>query len=179
MREDGSVAWESAVLVAVPELAAWTDGWRSASRDEKGLSLAAQVPPHITVLVPWASPDDPAARERLVGVAAALEPVEVGFESAGLFPNGTVYLKPSPDLTPMLRAVAAAFPEYPAYGGTIPDPHPHLTLSIAGGAEVLAEVEAALASEPALPRVLVDHLHVYAPGDDDVWRERDRVRLGR
>lgn len=170
----------SAVLVAVPELAAWTDRWRSVSvHRSSGLSLAVQVPPHITVLVPWAVPDDSGALTRLAAVAGSLKPVEVGFGSAGAFPNGTVFLEPSPDLTPMLRAVATAFPEFPAYGGDHPDPHPHLTVSAEGGAEVLASVEAALASEPPPPRVLIDHLHVYAPGDDGVWRECDRVRLGR
>ena len=172
------MGWESAVLVAVPELAAWTDRWRAASVDESGLALAEQVPPHVTVLVPWAPPGDPGARERLGAVAARLEAVEVGFTSAGVFSSGTVFLEPSPDLRPVLRAVAAAFPEYPAYGGDHPDPHPHLTVSTAGGAAVLAEVEAALASEAAPPRVLIDHLHVYAPDERGVWRERDRVRLG-
>lgn len=179
MREDGVVAWESAVLVAVPELGAWTDRWRSVSMHESGRSLAEHVPPHITVLVPWASPDDADALERLATVAGSLEPVEVGFESAGVFPGGTVFLEPTPDLTPMVHGVLRAFPEFPAYGGDHPDPHPHLTLSADGGAEVLADVEAVLASGPPPPRVLIDHLHVYAPDEDGVWRERDRVRLGR
>ena len=179
VREDGRVAWESAVLVAVPELAAWTDPWRSGAVGESGLSLAEQVPPHVTVLVPWARVDDAAALERLAEVAGSLEPVEVGFTSAGVFPGGTVFLEPSPDLGPMVRAVLRAFPEFPPYDGDHPDPHPHLTVSSAGGAAVLAEVEAALAAGPPPPSVLVDHLHVYAPEADGVWRERDRVRLGR
>ena len=170
--------WESAVLVAVPEVAGWTDRWRSASMRESGRSLAEHVPPHITVLVPWAASDDADAVQRLAMVARTLEPVEVSFESAGVFPNGTVFLEPSPDLGPMVRAVLRAFPEFPAYGGQHPDPHPHLTLSSDGGAEVLADVEAALAAGPPPPRIRVDHLHVYAPDDEGIWRERDRVRLG-
>ena len=171
--------WESAVLVAVPEVAVWTDRWRSASMRESGRSLAEHVPPHVTVLVPWAKPDDAAALGRLAEVAGSLEPVEIGFGSAGLFPNGTVFLEPSPDLRPMVRAVLRAFPELPPYDGDHPDPHPHLTVSSAGGAAVLAEVEAALAAGPPPPRVWVDHLHVYAPDEQGIWRERDRVRLGR
>ena len=170
--------WTSAVLIALPSLAAYTDRWRTLSYDDlSDVPIAEQVPPHVTVLVPWArDPEDAEARVRLAHAVAGFGPVELSFGSAGLFSNGVVYLEPEPDLTGLVRAVIAAFPEFPAYGGGHPDPHPHVTVSARSGAAVLAEVEAALATEQP-PRVTVDHLGIYAPTADGVWHERGRVPL--
>lgn len=169
--------WTSAVLISLPSLAAYTDRWRTASHDDvSDLPIAEQAPPHVTVLVPWAhDPEDAEARVRLTEAVAGFGPVELSFGSAGLFSNGLVYLVPEPDLTGLLRAVTGAFPELPAYGGH-PDPYAHVTVSARGGATVLAEVEAALATEQP-PRVTVDHLGIYAPTADGVWHERGRVPL--
>jgi hypothetical protein len=169
--------WTSAVLISVRELAGYTDRWRTVSYDDlSDMPIADQVPPHVTVLVPWArDPDDAEARERLAGAVAGFGPV-LCFGSAGLFSNGVVYLEPEPDLTGLLRAVGTAFPEFPAYGGGHPDPRPHLTVSARGGVAVLADVEVALAIEQP-PRVPVDHLAIYAPTADGVWHERGRVPL--
>jgi len=58
--------WRAAVLLALPELAGWTDRWRTASYSSSRpeLSIAERVPPHITVLVRWVAPD-PGALDRL------------------------------------------------------------------------------------------------------------------
>ncbi len=173
--------WRTAVLIAIPELAAYTDRWRTVSyaEDHPGISIADRIPPHITVLVPWVR--DPADPEVLARLAAAVEgvgPLEIAFPVAGAFPGGTVFLRPEPFdvLTELIRAVAAAFPDHPPYGGEYPDPHPHLTVSAAGGAPVLAEVEAAVAAETP-PTVRVDELTIWVAADGDAWRQTGRVAL--
>jgi 2'-5' RNA ligase len=173
--------WTSAVLIALPELTDYTDRWRTAWYDDlrPDVSIADQVPPHVTVLAPWAKdPADAFALARLAATVGGFGRLDLRFETAGAFGNGVVFLQPEPIevLTGLLRAVAGAFPEFPPYGGDHPDPHPHVTVSARGGAEVLAEVEAALATEVP-PRVSVDHLGIYAPSADGVWRERGRVPL--
>lgn len=169
------------MLIALPELADYTDRWRKTSYDDRapGIPIADMVPPHITVLVPWADPADAAALERLAKAVEGFGPLDLTFEQADAFGNGSVvFLQPSPVdvLTELLRAVAAAFPEHPPYGGNHPDPHPHVTVAMDGDAQVLASVRSALATASP-PAVRVDRLGVYAPSADGVWRERTTVPL--
>jgi 2'-5' RNA ligase len=173
--------WRTAVLLALPELAGYTDRWRTASysRSRPELSIAERIPPHVTVLIPWAAdPDDAVARERLAAAVAGLGALELSFPEADVFASGTVYLRPEPFglVLGLLRAVYAAFPEHAPYGGEYPDPHPHLTVSGEGGEPVLAQVRAALA-EGAPPAVRVDELTIWASSDGGIWHRTGSVPL--
>ncbi len=174
----------TAILIAVPELAEFTDRWRSASYSTAWptLPLTELVPPHVTVLVPWVR--DPTAGGRAATRGRRrdpCEPFELSFPTAGQFPNGTAWLRPEPfdEVRDLLKTVIAAFPECPPYGGEFPDPQPHLTIasSTQGGPAVVAEAQAALAAEPA-PVVQLTELGLWREDKNGVWRQFDAVPLG-
>jgi 2'-5' RNA ligase len=173
----------TAVLIAVPELTEYTDRWRTVSTSSyrPDVPLSELIPPHVTVLVPWIEDPTPEDVQRLIASVAAVDPFELSFPTAGQFPNGTVWLRPEPfgEVRDLVRTVLAAFPECPAYGGEHPDPHPHLTISSSeqSGPQVLAEAQAALASDAA-PTVRLDDLTIWREGDDQVWRLIGSVPLG-
>jgi hypothetical protein len=176
---------QTAVLIALPQLTEYTDRWRSASGSpgQPDLALSRRIPPHVTVLVPWAPDHDAGlferAVERLVRAVRAVGPLELSFPTAGLFPGGTVWLRPEPfgTVLGLVTKVLAAFPEYPAYGGTHPEPHPHVSVSSAGGAAVLGHVETAL--KLALPPpVRVEELTIWREDSAaDAWHQVASVRL--
>ena len=173
----------TAILITVPELAAYTDRWRSVSRStaRPQVPLTELIPPHVTVLVPWVvEPSEPDLR-RLESAVTRIEPFELSFPTAGQFPNGTAWLRPEPfdAVRSLLLAVFAAFPECPPYGGEFPDPHPHLTISSSaqGGPAVVAEAQAALAAGPA-PTVQLTELGLWREDKHGVWQQFGAVPLG-
>jgi 2'-5' RNA ligase len=183
-----SEAWAAgseltAILITVPELAAFTDPWRSVSRSSARpqVPLNELIPPHVTVLVPWVAEPGDADVARLAEALAGVEPFELSFPTAGQFPNGTAWLKPEPfdRVVELLHAVFAAFPDCPPYGGEFPEPHPHLTISSSsqGGPTVVAEATAALAAAPP-PSVRLTQVGLWREGADGVWREFGAVPLG-
>lgn len=173
----------TAILITVPELAAYTDRWRSVSRSmlRPQVSLTELIPPHVSVLVPWVAEPADADVERLSSVLAKVEPFELSFPTAGQFPNGTAWLRPEPFNTvrSLVLTVYEAFPECPPYGGEFLDPHPHLTIasSTEGGPTVVAEAQAALAEEAA-PVVQLTEVGLWREGADSVWRQFGAVPLG-
>ena len=170
------------VIVALPELAAFTWPWRSTSylHDQPTLSIERRFPPHVTVLSPFAAPDDGDALVRLRRVAERHHPFELVFERAEQFgPGGAVWLVPTPAdvVLRLLSDVIAAFPEYPPYEGEHPDPTPHLTVTAVGDDATLRQVRAALADAGPLT-ARVSELGVWQRGDDDVWQLAATVPLG-
>ncbi|NUR95116.1 MAG: 2'-5' RNA ligase family protein [Kribbellaceae bacterium] len=182
-----SEAWAArteltAILITVPELAAYTDRWRSVSRSSARpqVPLTELIPPHVTVLVPWVADPTDADVARLQAALADVPAFELSFPTAGQFPNGTAWLKPEPfdQVHALLLTVFAAFPECPPYGGDFPDPHPHLTISSSdqGGPSVVAEANAALAATPA-PTVQLTELGLWREDAQGVWSQFGAVRL--
>ncbi|MFK4082680.1 2'-5' RNA ligase family protein [Kribbella sp. NPDC020789] len=173
----------TAILITVPELAAYTRRWRSVSRSSARpqVPLDELIPPHVTVLVPWVAEPTADDADRLRAVARTVQPFELSFPTAGQFPNGTVWLRPEPfdTVQALLRAVFAAFPQCPPYGGEFPDAHPHLTISSSaqGGPAVLAEAQAALAAEPP-PAVQLTELGLWREDENGVWSQFGAVPLG-
>jgi 2'-5' RNA ligase len=173
----------TAILITVPDLAAYTDRWRSVSRStaRPQVPLTELIPPHVTVLVPWVAEPTDADTARLRSAVSSVEPFELSFPTAGQFPNGTVWLKPEPfdTVRALLYSVFAAFPECPPYGGEFPDAHPHLTISSSaqGGPAVVAEAQAALAATPA-PTVQLTELGLWREDADGVWDQFGAVPLG-
>jgi 2'-5' RNA ligase len=173
----------TAILIAVPELAAFTDRWRSVSYSSARpqLPLSALIPPHVTVLVPWVQDPSPEDVQRLTEAVADVAPFDLSFRAAGQFPNGTAWLMPEPydEVLALVNAVLFAFPECPPYGGEHLEPHPHLTISSSaqGGPAVVAEAEEALAVSPP-PPVRLDDLSIWREGEDSVWQLIGSVPLG-
>ena len=91
-----------------------------------------QAPAHLTLLYPFVPPDEVSqAMPRLRQALSAAAPFDVTLDRYGRFPTA-VFLEPS-EPQPLLdlhRHLAAAFPEYPIYGGEFGHAfRPHLTLA--------------------------------------------------
>lgn len=183
-----SEAWAArrgltAILITVPELAAYTDRWRSVSYSSArpDVALTEVIPPHVTVLIPWLPEPSETDVQRLREAVATIEPFDLSFPTAGQFPNGTAWLRPEPydTVRALLRAVLAAFPECAPYNGEFPDPQPHLTISSSsqGGPTVVAEAREALAANPA-PTIRLTDLQLWRDDADGVWHQFGQVALG-
>ncbi|MFF1815860.1 2'-5' RNA ligase family protein [Kribbella sp. NPDC058245] len=173
----------TAILITVPELAAYTDRWRSVSRTSMrpDVPLNELIPPHVTVLVPWLPEPTEADIERLRVAVDKVPAFDLSFLEAGQFPNGTAWLRPEPfdEIRGVIQTVAAAFPECPPYNGEFPDPHPHLTISSSaqGGPAVVADAQATLALEPA-PVAKLTELGLWRDDEHGVWSQFGSVVLG-
>jgi len=138
------------------------------------------VPPHLTLLYPFAPPRKlKAAIPTLERVCSEIDPFPVTLNKYGHFER-TLFLEPE-DPEPLLklfRQLSAAFPQYPPYGGSYgPGLRPHLTLAEYKNADELEN--RALPPAPSLT-FLVDRLHVFT-GDPDragSWRSRAVIPLG-
>jgi 2'-5' RNA ligase len=134
-------ALRTALVVAVPGASAAVDRWRERTLDAKP---SAGVPPHVTILSPFAAPDD--VTEPLVEDLRALL---LGFPSFDLVLDtaarfaAMLWLEPTPSepFARMTRAVWDAYPDYPPYGGEFDTIVPHLTVA-AGDPRTLDEAEA-------------------------------------
>lgn len=133
------------------------------------------VPPHVTILYPFLPRRalTAAVRGELASIASEFRAFDVRFESVGRWP-GVVYLEPRPRarFTALIDRVAARWPEYPPYAGTIDDVIPHLTIAEAEGP--LDDILAAVPSY--LPIVATaTGLEVIAETGDERWRSRWRL----
>ena len=143
------------------------------------------VPPHVTVLYPFRPVLDAHASSVVATICAQIDPFVCRFEQVSTFEvngsgtGGVVWLVPEPDspFRALTGALAAAFPEHPPYGGTVPDPTPHLTIADGVTAEVADEVRAAVA-EVAFSS-LVDRLTMIVEDDDGHWSHDVSWPLGR
>jgi 2'-5' RNA ligase len=138
-------ALRSAVVVAVPEAAAVVDPWRERTVPDRP---SIGIPAHVTLLFPFAPPDDVdecALRE----VVAKHESFAFRLERTARFP-GFLYLEPEPSepFERLTRALVTRFPQYQPYGGVFETFVPHLTVA-AGDDATVRKAEAAV--RPALP----------------------------
>ncbi len=127
-----AIAAESALIVHVAAAEPWVGELR-ALHDP---AARQGVPAHITLLYPFMDPAriDASVRMRIDGVARATPAFAFRLARTGRFP-GTLYLAPEPaaPFVALTRALAAAFPEHPPYGGRHPDVIPHLTVAMTEG----------------------------------------------
>ena len=123
-----SAAWESAVLIPVPE-AEPVVGRHRARLDR---AAAEGVPAHVTILYPFVAPPQITAAtiEVLAAVIGSVSSFDCRFPGTAWFGEEVLWLAPVPDgpFRALIRAVTAAFPGYPPYGGLISDVIPHLTV---------------------------------------------------
>jgi hypothetical protein len=140
----------------------------------------AGVPAHVTVLYPFRTVVDEAARDRVSRIASSIGPTFVEFREPATFP-GVVWLRPEPDAVfrALTQAVTVEFPDTPPYGGAHPDPTPHL--SVAKGLDPAAERRLLEALRVALRRepiaAAVDALALYASDQHGRWTRQARWPL--
>ncbi|HEX9065918.1 MAG TPA: 2'-5' RNA ligase family protein [Streptosporangiaceae bacterium] len=140
---------ESAVVVRIPE-AEQAVGTLRARLDS---AAALGVPAHVTVLAPFVPPAalDPAVLTALATAVGSVAAFRATFERVAWFGDRVVWLAPEPAarFVALTKAVWAAFPGCPPYGGAFDDVVPHLTIGDGQPAGVLAEAERAVL--PVLP----------------------------
>ena len=105
--------------------------------------LAAQgVPAHVTLLYPFAPPAtlDAGSRARVARTIASESAFSFVLARVERWP-GVVYLRPEPGepFDRLIRALAAAFPDYPPYGGAhaVADIMAHVTIAQSDRADYL------------------------------------------
>jgi 2'-5' RNA ligase len=105
-------------------------------------AVAAGIPLHVTLLFPFGPRED-----GLEELFAPWSPLRFSLTRVETFP-GVAWLAPEPDdeLRERILEVYARYPQYPPYGGELPDPVPHATV---GQGDVAEAVRAA--AEPLLP----------------------------
>lgn len=169
----------SALVIEVPEASSTVDGWRERTSSAKP---SAGVPAHVTILFPFvpASEIDPGLLASL-GALFAAYPI-FGFElrETRRFP-GVLYLAPEPaeGFLELIAAAAAAYPDFPPYGGEFDTIVPHLTAA-EGEAAVLDRAAADI--EPTLPIPAVAREVTLLEEVEPAlarWRSRARLPLGR
>jgi 2'-5' RNA ligase len=124
---------ETALVILFPEL----EPLIGDSRRRHTSDGAREMPPHVTLIYPFADSADVDSRIALIRRELRRSaPFEVVFREAGRFP-GTLYLKPEPaeSFLAIAEALVRAFPEFPPYGGEHDEIVPHVT--VAQGEETL------------------------------------------
>ncbi|MDF2749992.1 MAG: LigT-like protein [Gaiellaceae bacterium] len=145
------------MLIPVPEAAQHVDPHRR----RYTRAHVAGLPPHVTLLYPFVdSAELTAGVLRDTGrVVADVSRFEVRFRSAARLEGSppTLYLVPEPagPFVELTRALVAAFPAYPPYGGRHEEIVPHLTVATAD-AETLAEVAATVGASLPLAAPVVE-----------------------
>jgi 2'-5' RNA ligase len=172
-------ALRSAVVIALdealPVLAA-------ARRRLSPAEVEREIPLHLTLLFPFAPRDE---LDEVVPVLAAVAAGHPAFElrltAIGEFP-GVVYAEPEPsaELGALMRAIWAAFPRWPPYGGTYDDPHPHVTLVTPADDRERDLALVALRREVTLPMsTTVEVISVLEEREPDRWGVACELPLGR
>lgn len=169
---------ETAVVVAVDVAALET-----VYRVEFPAFHALGVPLHVTLLYPFVPPDElDAALPRLADVLCAHRRFDFVLSELQTFAR-TVWVAPEPaaPFVRLTRAIEAAFPETPHWGGAFEEVIPHVTLVDGLEESVLEETLARLRSvvEPLLPVTLsADEVVVLAEQADGRMPVVARLPLG-
>ncbi|MDQ1747259.1 MAG: hypothetical protein QOD07_1522 [Frankiaceae bacterium] len=146
----------TAVVIPVPEAASVVGA------GEPGM------PPHVTLLWPFARRLRAGHRLGLDAIAATHPPFTFTLARVGTFP-GVVYLapEPAPPFVDLVEAITGTWPRHQAYGGAYAEVIPHLTVPNGDPAQL----------EAMLPiRCHAREILVLSPADGG-WREIYRVPL--
>jgi len=171
---------ESAVVVEVPVAEALIRRYR----DRLDASAPWGVPAHVTVLYPFAPPGL-ITGEQLGTLAAAVASVpafDCALRRTAWFGTEVLWLAPVPDgpFRALSRAVHAAFPQYPPYGGSYDDPVPHVTVGHTPPATLEQLREAEPSVQHGLPlQIRVSHASLITGSQAaGSWRSIARLPLG-
>jgi hypothetical protein len=170
---------ESALVVLIPESEGLVGEWRS--RFDPAATYG--VPAHVTVLYPFVPPRliDDALRSQLRALFATLGAFDFTFSSTRRFPDGVLYLSPSPDgpFEELTRAVSTHFPDYPPYEGRFEKVVAHLTVADGAPPEQLDLIESAVAK--GLPLFAVARRVALLVGRDEpaTWHVLEEFPFGK
>jgi 2'-5' RNA ligase len=116
----------TALIVTVPE----AEPAVGALRWEHDGSAPLGVPAHITILFPFAPPDE-VDEEAVAELFARFRPFDFELDRVEGFEEGVVWLHPHPSapFEDLIAAVWQRWPEYPPYEGLHDEVIPHLTVS--------------------------------------------------
>jgi len=150
-------------------------------RDGLDPAAAQGVPPHITLLYPFMSPQDVDDRVRADVARIIVSEPAFAFvlRGVGRWPD-SVYLTPEPDepFSRLTRRLAAAYPDFPPYAGkhAIADLVTHVTIAQSDRADYLDA--AAHALPPLLPvRAFAREAWLIAPEPGSRWRTLHKLPL--
>jgi len=165
----------SGLVLLAPAL----DGRVGDIRERHDPAARQGMPAHVTVLYPFMDPVKfgPTQRARLAEVIRGFAGFDLSFSRVGRFPEA-LWAAPEParPVLALVEAIAAAFPEYPPYGGQFQTVIPHATLALGEGLDLGAlepEVRARL-SPPVVQAV--DGVSLFTTVRRR-WREIDRFLL--
>lgn len=151
-------------------------------RQEHDPSARDGMPAHVTLLTPFIPSGQWSAdhAHRLARALRSIAPFQARFRRTGRFGETTVFLVPEPEETFMRLAtsVAAAFPEFPPYGGAFSTVLPHLTLAHGVPEATLASVESAIDGHVDF-RVRVSDVVLFSRAPNGRWVEGPHVSLPR
>lgn len=170
----------SALIVPIRAAASIVDEYR-ATMDP---SHALGVPPHVTVLFPFALPGEigDAGIARLTDAIGNLPRFPVSFTRVDWFGEDVAWLRPVDDtgFRRLTETVQSLFPSFAPYGGAYEDAVPHLTIGTAPPTTPSLLRDAAAAIAPSLPvRTLVEEVHYGVFTDaPESWELRHRLPLG-
>jgi 2'-5' RNA ligase len=179
--EVAPAALRTGLLIPVPSAEDLVGGFR---RLHNAGSVDRQIPPHITVLFPFAraaAVDAPllcAVASHFSGFAS----FEAELAEVGRF-DDYVWLAPRPRhrFVDLIRATCARYPRHPPYEDASIEPEPHLTIAGVDGQEAAVEL-AALAGRELdghLPfGFTVDGVSLFEEQGDGTWREQVVFPLG-
>jgi hypothetical protein len=169
---------ETALVVPVPEAEPLVGPLRRLHT----VGGAAGMPPHITLVYPFAGAITEGILRRLGDVLAGFPVFDLTMsETHRLEWTGETVLSLRPDpskpFVAMTEAIVAEFPEYPPYGGIFDEIVPHLTAAISTDLALLDRLESELAA--GLPLVAsVEAAGLFEPTPDG-WRLHTRLELAR
>lgn len=132
---------ESALIALIPE----AENLVSCYRERYDPGAEWGVPAHVTVLYPFKAPE-----EITSDILSTLENIFAGHPSFGVtfertmeFPD-TLFLEPTPaePFRALTKAIAAAYPETPPYGGVFKEIVPHLTVAQTEDPEEMDRIKA-------------------------------------
>ena len=167
---------ETAIVVLVPEVEPLVARFRRAHTRDGAEGMAA----HVTLLYPFThSADFTEGRLReLAGALATFAQFDFTLPKPRRFTGepATLYLTvdPAERFRALTRALVAAFPEHPPYGGALRDPMPHVTIA-QGEPSVLDRAEAEVAR--GLPVAARAEAVTVVEHADEGWRERATLPL--
>jgi hypothetical protein len=135
----------------------------------------------VTLLYPFVAADQltPVVRRKIAGLVERHDAFSYELRGPNAWPD-TVYaaVEPNEPFLAIHRDLAAAFPEFPIYGGTIKELVPHVTI-----AEAAALSDAAVLRDPAWATLPVTRLamavELIAPDANGRWVTVWRFRLAR
>ena len=137
---------ETALVILVPDAEAVV----AEHRLRHDPAAADGVPAHVTVLYPFRTEVDDDTAAAVAAIAAAVPAFDATFRTTARFPGVVLYLDPEPaaPFHDLIARCIAAFPDCPPYGGTIPDPLPHLTVADGVDEPTADALDAAVARRP-------------------------------